>query len=274
MATYVVTGVSKGIGYALLTELTMYPENTVIGLVRDTATTLKKISEDPQMKGRTNFHIIKGDLVDYGGLKKAVADVSTITGGAIDYLIGNAGYVSLYDAYDPIGDLNSANPKETAEDLRRGFEVNAIGQMNLITLFLPLILKGKAKKVIAISSGMADADLVAKYEVYMGSLYSTSKAALNMIIAKFHAQYKKDGVLFLSLSPGVVDVGKSGQETPEQLEKMGAMFARFQKYQPDFTGPITPDVSVRCMKNVWESKSVENGDGGLFLSHLGTKQWI
>jgi hypothetical protein len=30
---------------------------------------------------------------------------------------------------------------------------------------------------------------------------------MNMAIAKFSAQYKKDGILFLSLSPGVVDTG-------------------------------------------------------------------
>lgn len=56
---------------------------------------------------------------------------------------------------------------------------------------------------------MADADLVSRYAVDVGALYSISKAALNMAAAKFHAQYRKDGVLFLCISPGVVDVGKS-----------------------------------------------------------------
>lgn len=91
--------------------------------------------------------------------------------------------------------------------MRRLFEVNVIAIVHLINLFIPLVLKSEAKKIIAISSGLADADLTNKFELATASLYSTSKAALNMVIAKFNAQYKQEGVLFLSMSPGMVEVG-------------------------------------------------------------------
>ena len=65
--------------------------------------------------------------------------------------------------------------------------------------------KGQAKKVIAISSGMADPDLVTKYEVWSGASYTISKAALNMAVAKFAAAYGKEEILFMCISPGVVD---------------------------------------------------------------------
>ena len=68
-------------------------------------------------------------------------------------------------------------------------------------------MKGKVKKVIAISSGHGDLDWINNNEVEVAPLYAASKAALNVIVAKFNAQYKKDGVLFFSISPGVVDVG-------------------------------------------------------------------
>lgn len=45
-------------------------------------------------------------------------------------------------------------------------------------------------------------------EVDIGALYAASKAAMNVIVAKFNAQYKKDGVLFMSISPGLVEVGR------------------------------------------------------------------
>jgi NAD(P)-dependent dehydrogenase (short-subunit alcohol dehydrogenase family) len=35
-----------------------------------------------------------------------------------------------------------------------------------------------------------------------------SKAALNMAIAKFHAEYEKDGVLFMAICPGTVNTGQ------------------------------------------------------------------
>jgi NAD(P)-dependent dehydrogenase (short-subunit alcohol dehydrogenase family) len=72
---------------------------------------------------------------------------------------------------------------------------------------MPLVLKGSVKKVIAISSGHADLELINKFDMENSALYAASKAALNVIVGKFSAQYKKDGVLFLSLSPGVVEVG-------------------------------------------------------------------
>ena len=87
-------------------------------------------------------------------------------------------------------------------------QTNVVGNIHLFHLFLPLVLKGKVKKVIAISTGLADLDLTNECEVDVGALYAASKAALNIIVAKFNAQYKKDGVLFLSISPGLVEVGR------------------------------------------------------------------
>ncbi len=51
---------------------------------------------------------------------------------------------------------------------------------------------------------MADIDLAAKYDIESAAPYSISKAALNAAVAKFAAQYKKDGILFMAICPGVV----------------------------------------------------------------------
>jgi NAD(P)-dependent dehydrogenase (short-subunit alcohol dehydrogenase family) len=84
---------------------------------------------------------------------------------------------------------------------------NVLGNIYLYNLFMPLILVGKAKKVVVISSGMADMDMVNKLDLEVGPLYASSKAAMNLITAKFSAQYKNQGVLFLGICPGMVDVG-------------------------------------------------------------------
>jgi NAD(P)-dependent dehydrogenase (short-subunit alcohol dehydrogenase family) len=96
---------------------------------------------------------------------------------------------------------------EFASQFRRLMDVNVLGNVFLYTAFMPQILKGKVKKVVVISSGHADTDIVSKYDIDLAPLYATSKAAMNMITAKFSAQYKQDGVLFLSMSPGTVDTG-------------------------------------------------------------------
>jgi len=61
--------------------------------------------------------------------------------------------------------------------------------------------------VIAISSASADADLTAKFDLYDAAPYCISKIALNMAVAKFSAEYATKGVLFMTISPGVVDMG-------------------------------------------------------------------
>jgi hypothetical protein len=50
--------------------------------------------------------------------------------------------------------------------------------------------------------------------------------------------------------------------------------SKLSQFAPDFKGPISPEESVKAVRSVWEKASVENGDGGAFVSHLGNKQWV
>jgi NADP-dependent 3-hydroxy acid dehydrogenase YdfG len=93
------------------------------------------------------------------------------------------------------------------------WQTNVVGNIHLIHLFLPLVFKGKVKKVIFISSGHADLDFTNALDVETSPIYTASKAAMNAIMSKFSVQYKKDGVLFLSISPGLVEVGRFSDGT-------------------------------------------------------------
>jgi NAD(P)-dependent dehydrogenase (short-subunit alcohol dehydrogenase family) len=87
------------------------------------------------------------------------------------------------------------------------FRINAVGAVHLFNIFIPLILKGRAKKVIAISSGMSDTEMTLKADIFQATAYAMSKAALNMAVAKFSALYREKGVLFMAICPGAVDTG-------------------------------------------------------------------
>ena len=156
------------------------------------------------------------------------------------------------------------------------------------------------KKVIALSSGLADPKMVLDFNIDVAASYAISKAALNFAITKFSAEYAKDGVLFMSISPGLVDTGhfnncmctslpflhglisrhsRGGRSnglkvTPAQAESIGKLGTSFQKYAPDFKGARTPEDSVKDMLKVIEGASLENGDGGAFVSHKGNQQWL
>lgn len=49
---------------------------------------------------------------------------------------------------------------------------------------------------------------------------------------------------------------------------------KLQSYAPHWTGPATPEQSVKSVISVYEKASVANGDGGSYVSHLGTKRWL
>lgn len=177
------------------------------------------------------------------------------------------------------------------KDLRDCFNINVVSNIHLFNLYMPLVLKGNAKKVITISTGMADIDLITKFGVASAPSYAISKAAMNAAVAKFAAQYGKDGVLFMSISPGLVDTGAFDNRegfrdegfdktantlTATEEQKKGAMvmMAKFADYAPHFTGPSTPESSVKNVMAVINKASVEGGDGGSFVSHFGNKQWL
>jgi NAD(P)-dependent dehydrogenase (short-subunit alcohol dehydrogenase family) len=171
------------------------------------------------------------------------------------------------------------------------FKVNVIGNVHLFNLFIPLVLKGRVKKVITISSGLADIEVTSKFDLDHAAPYAISKAAMNAAVAKFSAQYAKNGVLFMSICPGAVNTGhNSSREFPvttcgdvksdrwivteEQMPKVKAIFGKFHSYAPNFTGESEPELAIKDVISVIEKSSVVAGDGGSFVSHFGNKQWL
>lgn len=272
MSTYLISGASRGLGFEFVRQTSEDSKNLVIGLVRDKSATEKKVAAE--LGDRTNVHILTGDLASYESLKQAVAETSKIVGDrGIDYLVASGGYLPLFDAFSPIGDL--ADKVEELEKVLTDLnQTNIIGNIHLYNLFLPLVLKSNEKKVITLTSGHADLELINVYDVEISALYSAFKAALNVIVAKYSAQYKKDGVLFVSISPGVVDVGAFDNLTPEQLQGLSGFFGAIAKYAPDFKGPAKVDDAARVNIALWKKVSIEDGYGGAFVSHFGNKQWV
>ncbi|KAL3459758.1 NAD(P)-binding protein [Aspergillus heterothallicus] len=270
MPSYLITGASRGLGFEFLRQLSADPANLVIGLVRNKSATEEKIVKE--LSGR-KIHLVQGELTNYDSLKKAAEDVAKITD-SLDYLVANAAVVSSYSAWEGLGDLGAKEPGKLEADLLESFQANVVGNIHLFNFFLPLIKKGQAKKVITITTGMADIDFISNFNIASAGSYSISKAAMNAAVAKYSAQYRKEGILFLGLSPGLVNTGNNETPTPEQLEGFKLMVQQFTTYAPSFTGPITPKESVEHLLDVIYRADVNKGYAGAFLSHYGNKQWL
>jgi NAD(P)-dependent dehydrogenase (short-subunit alcohol dehydrogenase family) len=59
---------------------------------------------------------------------------------------------------------------------------------------------------------MGDLDFVNEVEVDVAAPYAISKAGINMVIAKYNALYKREGILFMSICPGSVDTQTKSTE--------------------------------------------------------------
>jgi NAD(P)-dependent dehydrogenase (short-subunit alcohol dehydrogenase family) len=67
MPSYLITGVSRGLGFEFLRQLSGDQNNIVVGIARDKASTGAKISQE--MDGRSNITILEADITDYDALK-------------------------------------------------------------------------------------------------------------------------------------------------------------------------------------------------------------
>ncbi|KAK2800757.1 hypothetical protein FQN51_005897 [Onygenales sp. PD_10] len=273
MPSYVVTGASRGIGFEFVRQISQDRQNTTIALARNKVAAEAKFAKE----GIDNVHVVEAQYTDFASLKRAADEVKEITNGSLDYLINNAGYISLFSQFLTFSEFED-DLEALEKDIMECFEVNLLGVIKATHAFLPLIRKGKEKKVISLTSGFAELDLTNNYEIASSTSYSISKSALNMAMAKYNACYKQEGILFLSIAPGTAE----GDEAAERRAKLSAVEAAnavalmkgFAAYAPDFTGPWTFAQSASAVLSVMHKKSLAGGDGGAAVSQFGNKQWL
>ncbi|KAJ5464897.1 uncharacterized protein N7458_000583 [Penicillium daleae] len=266
MSSYAITGASKGLGREFVRQLAADTTNTVLAIVRNPES--PDISE--LASNYPNVHVIKGDVTDPKSLVEAASTAATITGGKLDVLIHNS------NAVDPA--TMSFNPTQIpfdAQATREFFDLPlstaVYGGIWTTNAFLPLIEKGTQKKIVHMSSGMADLDVIKKTGISYAVAYSVAKASINVLVAKYTAELAPRGIKVLALSPGWVNTWE-GEKSPQVLQAEEVMLKQFQAVEPELKGQIQPEESVRkCLQVI---KRLDAETSGLFLSHNGDKKWL
>lgn len=193
MASYLITGSSRGIGLALVTLLASKPVSEVskvFAAARKQNSSLEKLVQESG--GRVEF--IQLDVTDEQGSQQASKTVEkALNGKGLDILINNAGIMN----YTP-------NGIENMTDLDETFKVNVIGVHNVTTAFLPLLKKGSLKKVINISTTLGSIGMAPVFNFQPTPAYKVSKAALNMLTVQYAQAFAEDGLVFVAVCPGWV----------------------------------------------------------------------
>jgi NAD(P)-dependent dehydrogenase (short-subunit alcohol dehydrogenase family) len=170
------------------------------------------------------------DVTDFAEVKTLQA---RLKGEPLDVLFCNAGI---------IGKRGMALGSFDYADWEKILRVNLLGAAAVIEALVDNVAASERKAIAVMSSGLGSISRTSG----MTLPYSTSKAALNLLAKALAETLRPRGVIVAALSPGWVSTDMGGQ---------GA--------------PLTPEVSVRGLRNVLAGLSRE--DSGKFFSHDGSQ---
>ena len=140
MASYVITGASKGIGLELTRQLLELPASQVSKVFTLTRSDPPNDLQTLIKKSHDRAVHVYASVDDSKSVQKAAQDIESKLGSeGLDVLVNNAGTTT----YAPKG-MKTVQP----EDMAKVFDTNVIGPQRVTSAFLPLLEKGKQKKVI------------------------------------------------------------------------------------------------------------------------------
>ena len=207
MKNIIITGTSRGIGFALVQQLAAEGHN-ILALSRHTATI--------EALKLPNVRCIPFDIT-LASDREAVAHFVKGEWGQVDILIHNAGKL-----------INKPFEELTEEDFWEVYKVNVFGVAQLTQKVLPFMRKGS--HVVSISS-MGGVQGSLKF----GGLaaYSSSKGALITLSELLAEEYKERGIIFNTLALGAVQTEMLAEAfpnyqaniTPKQMAHYIADFA-------------------------------------------------
>ncbi|PVH84623.1 short chain dehydrogenase reductase [Cadophora sp. DSE1049] len=211
MATYLITGTSRGLGLALATHLLSLPTSqisTIFTLARKSSPALNSLIE----KSGGRVVLIEADVTDEASIKKAVGDVEgKLAGKGLDVLVNNVGIMG----FTPEGIVGM-------DDLSNHFTVNVLTAHWTIRNFIPLLEKGTQKKIVNISTALGSFNLASQYTWAPAPAYKIAKAALNMLTVQYANDYAEKGFTIFALSPGWLKTDLGGGDRADLEPKVGA----------------------------------------------------
>ncbi|KAL8858573.1 MAG: hypothetical protein Q9178_004867 [Gyalolechia marmorata] len=221
MASYLITGASRGFGLALVHELAALPASDVTKIfatARGDAPALTELVK--KLPSRVFF--VQLDVTSEVSIKKAAAEVEAILAGkGLDVLINNAGVCQ----YAPDG-------VQSMDNLTESFTINVLGVHWTTRAFLPLLKKGTQKKVVNITTTLASITDAGKAHYLPAPAYKISKAAMNSLTVQYALDYEKEGFTFMALSPGWMKTELGGGDRADLTAEQGAKASLHMIFKP------------------------------------------
>jgi NAD(P)-dependent dehydrogenase (short-subunit alcohol dehydrogenase family) len=219
---FIVTGANRGIGLELARQLTARGD-TVLAGVRDPASAeeLRSLASSSSSSQASRIQI---HACDVASDESARAFAASLGAEPVDVLINNAG---IYGKGHSLEELD-------LDDVARTYNVNALGPIRVTRAVLPLLRKGKTRKIVHITSGMGSVTDNTSGGSYG---YRMSKAALNMAAKSMSVDLRPEGILSVVMNPGWVKTDMGGPGAPTDVkESASRMIGMIDEMTLDDTG--------------------------------------
>jgi NADP-dependent 3-hydroxy acid dehydrogenase YdfG len=190
--TAIVTGASKGVGYATV-KLLSESGYKVIAVSRDLSLVSELVSD--------NVEVYQLDITDEFGIKRFYEKYQDIT---LDLLVNNAG-----GGAGPTGIIY-----ETMDNFRRAYDINVSGPMYLSQLFVPCMNKSDSPTIIFISS------LGGKFPYRNGGNYTNAKRGMMALVDTMRLEFPEYGIKVTEICPGTIDTQIEKREIAITAEDM------------------------------------------------------
>ena len=177
MKTAIVTGASKGVGYATVKLLS---ENgyRVIAVSRNLSKVSELVSE--------NVEVYQLDITDSKAIKEFFEKYKDIT---LDLLVNNAG--------GGAGPTNIIN--ETMENFRIAYDINVTGPMYLSQLFIPCMQRSKSATIIFVTS------IGGNVPYHGGGNYTNAKRGEIGLVETMRLEFPAYNIKVTEICPGTID---------------------------------------------------------------------
>lgn len=131
------------------------------------------------------------DVTSASSISSAIAAVDQITGGhGVDVLINNAGF----GIFGPTSEIDDA-------EMRRQYDTNVFGAMNVTRAFLPKMMQRRAGRIINVSSVGGRITLP-----YFG-VYNSTKYAIESLSDSLRYELRPFGIDVALIEPGMIRTG-------------------------------------------------------------------
>ncbi|ELR04285.1 hypothetical protein VC83_08093 [Pseudogymnoascus destructans] len=192
MASYLITGASRGLGFEMVKALLQKPANEVSTVFAAIRSAPPPALQEVIAQSQGRVVVVKLEVSDEASIAAAANDVKDkLAGRGLDVLINNAAIASM-----------TPTPLTAATTLQNAFKVNVDAVHRITVAFLPLLREGTKKTVLNVSSIVGSITHTKRFMISPDHGYRVSKAALNCLMSIFACELEDEGFTFVAVSPG------------------------------------------------------------------------